>query len=160
MKAPKGDKKGSNAGAPTLYREQYAEQAYKLCLLGSTDAELADFFNVTEQTVNNWKTAHPEFFESIRKGKEIADAEVADSLYQRAKGYSHPEDKIFQYEGAPVVVPTIKHYPPDTAAAIIWLKNRQPKKWRDKQPDDEGDKVQKIEIVRHRKHVDNGDDTD
>ena len=26
----------------------------------------------------------------------------------------------------------IEHYPPDTTAAIFWLKNRQPGKWRDK----------------------------
>ena len=25
-----------------------------------------------------------------------------------------------------------EHYPPDTTAAIFWLKNRQPEKWRDK----------------------------
>lgn len=26
----------------------------------------------------------------------------------------------------------IEHYPPDTTAAIFWLKNRQPEKWRDR----------------------------
>jgi len=25
-----------------------------------------------------------------------------------------------------------KHYPPETGAAFLWLKNRQPKKWKDK----------------------------
>jgi hypothetical protein len=29
-------------------------------------------------------------------------------------------------------VPYTERYPPDTAAAIFWLKNRQPKHWRDK----------------------------
>lgn len=43
------------AGRPTDYREEYNEQAYKLCLLGATDAELGDFFNVTEQTINNFQ---------------------------------------------------------------------------------------------------------
>ena len=32
-----------------------------------------------------------------------------------------------------MIVPTTKHYPPDTTAAIFWLKNRQKSKWRDKQ---------------------------
>ncbi len=36
------------------YQEDYAEQAYKLCLLGATDNTLADFFEVSEQTINNW----------------------------------------------------------------------------------------------------------
>ncbi len=29
-------------------------------------------------------------------------------------------------------MPTVKHYPPDTQAASLWLRNRQPDKWRDK----------------------------
>ena len=119
-------------GRPSAYEPDYAEQARKLCLLGATDAQLADFFEVSEATINNWKKAHPEFLESIRSGKDLADAQVADSLYQRACGYSHPETKILQYEGQPIEVETVKHYPPDTAAAIIWLKNRQPGKWRDR----------------------------
>lgn len=121
------------AGRPTDYREEYNEKARKLCLLGATDAELADFFEVAESTINNWKIDYPEFLESIKKGKEQADADIADSLYNRAKGYSHPDVHIANYEGKTIVTPLTKHYPPDTAAAIIWLKNRQPKKWRDKQ---------------------------
>ena len=109
------------------------EQVYKLCLLGATDKQLADFLNVSEATINNWKENDNEFLESIKKGKLIADSEIAHSLYHRAKGYSHPEDRIFNDSGTPLIVPTIKHYPPDTAAAFIWMKNRQPDTWRDKQ---------------------------
>lgn len=119
------------AGRPTQYKDEYAEQAYKLCLLRSKDLDLAGFFNVSEATVNVWKHKHPEFIESIRKGKEIADIEVAAALKHRAVGYSHDEDKIFMHNGKPVIVPTTKHYPPDTAAAFIWLKNRAG--WKDKQ---------------------------
>lgn len=121
------------AGRPSDYKPEYNEQARKLCLLGATDKELAEFFDVTEQTVNNWKAAHPEFFESIKEGKFQADANVAERLYQRALGYSHPEDKIFNDQGSALIVPTVKHYPPDPVAAIFWLKNRQRDKWRDKQ---------------------------
>lgn len=118
-------------GRPTKYRPEYAEQAYKLCLLGATDAEMADFFQVTEQTLNNWKS-HPKFFESITRGKLLADAEVAEKLYQRAKGYSHEAVKIFNHQGVEMVVPYTEHYPPDTQAASLWLRNRQPAKWRDR----------------------------
>ena len=69
------------AGRPTEYRPEYAEDTRKLCLLGFTDAQLADFFDVSEATINNWKIAHPEFLESIKKGKEVADCEVVQSLY-------------------------------------------------------------------------------
>lgn len=117
---------------PSKYKEEYAEQAYKLCLLGATDKQLADFFQVDEVTINRWKESQPEFCKSLKRGKEEADAVIAHSLYHRAKGYEHPEDKIFNDDGQAMVVPTIKHYPPDTTACIFWLKNRQRDKWRDK----------------------------
>jgi hypothetical protein len=119
-------------GRPTKYKEEYVDLAYKFCLLGADDKDLARMFDVEEQTINNWKTEHPEFFESLKRGKEEADATIAQKLYHRAKGYEHPEDKIFNDNGKPLIVPTIKHYPPDTTAAIFWLKNRQPQRWRDR----------------------------
>ena len=120
------------AGRPDLYRDEFATQAEKLCRLGTTDAEMADFFGVCERTINNWKEAHPEFFERLRRGKLSADATVAERLYQRATGYSHEAVKIFNDGGTQMVVPYTEHYPPDTTAAIFWLKNRRPQQWRDK----------------------------
>ena len=120
-------------GRPTSYKPEYCEQAYKLCLLGADDKRIADFFDIAESTLNNWKIEYPEFMESLKNGKEGADAAIAASLYHRAKGYSHPAVKIFNDQGSPLEVPYTEHYPPDTTAAIFWLKNRQPKQWRDKQ---------------------------
>lgn len=130
------------AGRPTDYRKEYCEQVEKLCKLGATDKEIADFFEVTEQTINNWKLEHNEFFESLKKGKQIADAEVADKLFKRATGYSHDEVDVKMFEGQIILTPLIKHYPPDTTAAIFWLKNRQRDKWRDKTETDVNAKVQ------------------
>lgn len=123
-------KKTQGRGRPTRYKAEFAEQAYKLCLLGATDADLASFFKVYESTINNWKHWHKDFLESIKNGKEVANANVAASLYHRAIGYSHPEDKIFNDNGKPLIVPTIKHYPPEHIACIYWLNNRDPKRWR------------------------------
>ncbi|OZI20514.1 terminase [Bordetella genomosp. 9] len=117
---------------PSSYKPEYAEQARKLCLLGATDKELAGFFGTSEQTINAWKSAHPEFLEALKKGKQQADAEVADRLYQRALGYEHPEVDIRVVSGEIVQTPITKVYPPDTVAAIFWLKNRQKAAWRDK----------------------------
>jgi len=120
-------------GRPTDYRPEYDEQAFRLCLLGATDKMLADAFDVSEQTINAWKQAQPSFLESLTRGKVKADADVASSLYRRALGYSHDAVKIFNQNGAEMVVPYTEHYPPDTTAAIFWLKNRQSGKWRDRQ---------------------------
>ena len=125
-------------GRPTSYRPEFAKQAYKLALLGMTDRQMAEFFGVTEQTLNNWKTSAPGFFESLINGRDIADADIAVSLYQRAKGYEHPEDDIRVVSlggnaGSEIVItPTIKRYPPDTGAAALWLSNRQRARWKQK----------------------------
>lgn len=119
-------------GRPTDYKVEYAEQARKLCLLGATDAKLADFFEVSEVTINAWKKKYPEFLKSLKEGKMIADATVSESLYHRAIGYSHPEVKVFNNQGEIVTHDVIKHYAPDPTSAIFWLKNRQPEMWRDK----------------------------
>lgn len=120
-------------GRPTKYKAEFAKQAAKLCELGMTDKELADFFEVSEVTVNAWKTKHPEFLKSLKVGKGHADTRVERSLYERALGYSHPEDKIFNDSGEPLIIPTRKYYPPDTTAAIFWLKNRKKNDWKDGQ---------------------------
>lgn len=133
--APKKDAgKSRPVGRPTLYRAEYAEQARKLCRLGATDKELADFFEVDEATINRWKQAHPEFCESLKAGKQIADAEVADKLFQRATGYEHKAVKIVAdaKTGAEHQVEYIERYAPDTTAIIFWLKNRRPDLWRDR----------------------------
>ena len=120
-------------GRPSSYRPEYAKQAFKLCLLGATDADLAVFFDVAESTINNWKDAHPEFLESLKGGKEQADARVAESLFHRALGYEHEAVKITTHAetGHTTITPYIERYPPDTTAAIFWLKNRRPDLWRD-----------------------------
>lgn len=122
-------KNETRGGRPSLYRPEMAEQARKLCLLGATDADLADFFDVAESTLNGWKSRYPEFLEAIRAGKTLADAEVARSLYERAVGYSHEAVKIMQHKGKPVEVPFVQHYPPDSEAARFWLTNRQRGRW-------------------------------
>jgi hypothetical protein len=126
------------AGRPTKYKPEYADQAYKLCLLGAIDKELAGFFDVAESTVSEWKLEYPEFSEALKNGKDKADANVADRLYQRAMGYEHDdvELKVVSLGGKSgsevQEVPVRKYYPPDPVAAIFWLKNRQPGRWRDK----------------------------
>ena len=119
------------AGRPTDYREEYNEQVTKLCKLGATDKELADFFEVAESTINLWKEVHPQFSESIKEGKIQADANVAQALYHRAIGYKHEDVDIRVVDKEIIETPLTKYYPPDPTAGIFWLKNRRNKDWRD-----------------------------
>ncbi len=122
-------------GRPTKYREEFAEQARKLCLLGLTDAGLADFFGVDEATINRWKRAHADFCASISAGKMAADSDVADSLYRSAVGghFVTEERPVAEGEGSGAVVrPLRRQVPPSVQAQSLWLRNRQPHLWRDR----------------------------
>lgn len=121
------------AGRPTKYNPENNEWVEKLCKLGATDPELAEALDVDVATINRWKNEHPEFCEAIKKGKSIADANVAERLYQRAMGFEHDSEEIKVADGRIERVPVRKIYPPDPTSAIFWLKNRRPKEWRDKQ---------------------------
>lgn len=128
-------KKPKPPGRPTKFKPEYEDQAYKLCLLGATDEELADFFGVSKSTLNLWKK-RKRFSDSIKRGKIVANADVAESLYKRACGYEHTETKVFCSDGEIITEDVVKHYPPETAACMAFLKNRTRKQedpWSDKQ---------------------------
>ena len=117
---------------PASYRSEFAEQAEKLCRLGATDIELADFFRVSVRTIYRWQAQHEAFCQALKSGKEGADARVERSLFAKATGYSYDALKIFNADGVALKVPYREHVPPDTTACIFWLKNRRPDLWRDK----------------------------
>lgn len=136
-------------GRPTKYKKEYVEQARKLCKLGATTQELADFFNVSGFTIDQWAIVHEEFSRAIKVGKSPADDRVEQSLYHRAMGYSHPETIVKVVSGELVKVEVMKHYPPDPMALNFWLRNRRPKDWRASPVDNnEGKKSESITITR------------
>ncbi len=119
-------------GRPTAYRQEFNRQARRFALLGATDADIAEFFQVSVTTLHTWKQTHPKFLKAINAGKRPADARVAERLHKRALGYSHPETKVIVTDAGIDEVEITKHYPPDTAAAKLWLTNRRPDLWRDR----------------------------
>jgi len=126
-KAPKG--------RPTLFKQEYIEQAYLLCKQGLTDKQIAEFFNIAESTLNDWKRAHKDFLESITRGKDEFDtSNVENALLKRAIGYEYDEDFVErQSNGVTKVRKLKKKMPPDVLAQMFWLKNRNSKRWKDKQ---------------------------
>lgn len=114
--------------------------------LGLTDIEISKLLGVSEKTLNIYKKEHPEFLQSLKEGKELADEVVVRSLFKRASGYSHPDVNISNYQGNVTITPILKHYPPDPTSMIFWLKNRQPDKWKDKPIILEGDEEQELKF--------------
>ena len=60
-KSTKETKTKTKTGRPSKYQPSFNARAEKLCRLGATDKDLADFFEVSEMTINNWKLKHPAF---------------------------------------------------------------------------------------------------
>ena len=87
-------------GRPPKYEKSMAKQAAKLCLLGATDADLADFFEVSVRTIERWQSQHAEFCRAVKVAKEEANDRVERSLYQKAVGFQREAVKIFMPAGS------------------------------------------------------------
>lgn len=119
-------------GHPSPYVAEYAHIAGVMVRGGATDYELARAFGVCVDTIYAWKSRHAEFSESIKGAKAIPIDRAERSLYHRAVGYTHDATKIVVVGRDVVSVAYVEHYPPDTAAARLWLLNCDPLRWRDR----------------------------
>ena len=115
---------------PSKYKEEFDRLAEVATSKAFTDKDLAELFEVNETTINGWKKRYPSFYQSLKKGKELADDYVQQALFFRAVGYSHPEIHISNYQGEITKTNIIKHYPPDPQCIFYWLGNRQPDNWK------------------------------
>lgn len=131
----------------TQYNKKFAPLVKKLCLLGATDSEIIDFFEITETVLKNWKDKHEEFNNAIKSGKIVADAKVANSMYKRACGYTYVEDKAFSFMGDVTKVKVRKHMPADVNAGKFWLKNRQRVRWQENPTPQQVDTKEPWEII-------------
>lgn len=120
-------------GPKSKFNDKVRETILRLLKEGKTEAQIAEVLGVCTKTISNWKGKHQELLHAVNESKLMADELVEISLYRRALGYSHPEEKIIQTKdgGLDHAVVT-KYYPPDTTAAMFWLRNRQPKRWKEK----------------------------
>jgi transposase len=78
---------------------------------GLTDEQIAKNMGISTKTLYDWKNKYSKICNALKKGKEVADYQVENALFETA------------LEG-------------NTTAQIFWLKNRRPDKWRDKQRED------------------------
>ena len=88
------------------------------------ESEIIQKLGISRRTFDRYRNEFPEFKALIDECRDEADAkaaeEVENALLKRATGYDTGGD-------------TPKHVPPDVRAAIFFLKNRRPKKWKDRQ---------------------------
>ncbi len=107
----------------------YLDEIQGWAMSGLTDEQIADNLGVAASTLYEYKKKYPEFSEALKKGKDIADAQVVNALFKLATGFSYSEETT---TAIGEVVSVQRYSKPNTTAAIFWVKNRQPDKWRDK----------------------------
>lgn len=133
------------------YQEWISDPDKKILLSGwardgLTDEEIAKNIGISRSTLSEWKKKYPDISDTLKKGKEIVDKEVEESLLKKAKGYTVKLKKTFKLKKVTYGVTGRKekeeeylevgedevHIPADTLAIIFWLKNRMPDKWKDR----------------------------
>ena len=118
-------------GRPTKYDPHlHPSLAEAWAAAGKIEEEIAEKLGISRATLKTWKREHPAFLAAVKAGKEPSNDRVKRSLFERAVGYSHPSEEIFCAFGKVTRAKTIKHYPPDTTAAIFWLCNRDRENWK------------------------------
>jgi hypothetical protein len=137
--------KESNAGRP---EENTYEKWIKgkedvilaACRNGASVPDLCRIIGCKKTTFHAIKRLSTEFSELLKEGREIADYKVENALFKRACGFEFEEttnEVRMNQDGSAGQVISVRRVtkviPPDTGAAMAWLKNRQPEKWRDKQ---------------------------
>lgn len=125
-----GRKKNSDGGT-SMYDDIDLNQVRILAQKGWIDMEMAEFFGLGISTWHKWKRDYPEFADSLKEWKDTANEVVERALFQRAIGSSHPDVSVTNFQGTVTITDITRHYPPDTKACNIWLKNRAPERWID-----------------------------
>lgn len=97
---------------------------------GLSDKQVAQNLGISYTLLKEWKKDYPTFMTAIKKGKEVSDYELENTLHKRAIGYYYKEEALTSMGE---VVEITKYEHPNPTSLIFALKNRLPNKYRDKQ---------------------------
>ena len=114
---------------------------------GLSDQQIAKNIGISRATLNEWREKYPDISDTLKKGKEVADAEVENALYLKCIGHKVQLKKTFkvkkiEYNDAGKKIKEEEnletgagevYIPPDTKAIIFWLTNRMREDWKERQ---------------------------
>jgi AcrR family transcriptional regulator len=122
--------------------------AKTLASRGVTVAEFADACGVTDRTIRRWFANHPEFSQAFKFAASAFDERIERSLAERALGYEFEDEEIKVVNGDVFHVPVRRHLPPDVGAAMHYLTNRLPHKYkRMVDVHTAGNKIESTEVI-------------
>lgn len=126
-------RKKNKGGRPPKYRQEYAKAAGVMLRRGATIGELAEAFDVTNETIRAWRIQHPEFSAQFSGlPEEPIKERIVRSLVELATGYTQDTVKVFMYKGVPVIVPVREQVAPSFPAIKHYLSVKDPS-WRIKE---------------------------
>lgn len=106
--------------------------------------EIAEKLNISRTTLFKYQKEHADFADALKRGKEIIDSEVENSLKKECIGYTYEETTttttaiINERTGEitdlkRVETKTTKRYArPSVSAIAYYLNNRLPNKWKNR----------------------------
>lgn len=131
--------------------EEWANDENRLAVLqawaraGLSDERIAKHIGISRSTLNEWKKKHQTIKEALGTGKEIANRQVENALFQLTQGGTVKVKKVFklkktQYENGKKISEEEyleareeeEYISPDFKAISFWLRNKAPEDWRDK----------------------------
>ena len=121
---------------------------------GLTNEQIAHNMGISISTFKLWKKNNETFANFLKKSKDVADREVENALFKRAKGFEYTEtteERVFnpiKNKFEMVVTKKVnKVVLPDTTAQIFWLKNKKPDVWRDRREIDSSEAIEKLDGI-------------
>lgn len=116
---------------PDKIRQALAERN----TFGATGNELARLFGVSRSTITEWRNKFPEFNAAVIEVRDAIDDLIENELLRNAIGGKYTETReIYDESGVLIKKETVKKVKfGDVQAQRMWLMNRRPDEWRDKQ---------------------------
>ncbi|SUJ19197.1 Uncharacterised protein [Sphingobacterium spiritivorum] len=105
---------------------------------GYDDCQIAELLDLSAPHFSTLKTSISELSKALKKGRQPLEVLVENSLFKRATGLKvkttvrkwvvMPDEKG-EFQNVEVVQETETELPPDTGAAMAWLKHKKPEMW-------------------------------
>lgn len=123
---------------------------------GLSDKQIARNLGICRSTLDFYKRTHPDFLDTIKRGREPFLAEIEKALVRRALGFTYEEsrktiketdDRVTSY-----VEKTEQYLPPSVGACMRLLKNKDRGNWSNNPMKDDLDRERmELEIEKQRK---------
>lgn len=112
-----------------IYTDDHARQAYLLALFGVIEKDMAEFWGIHINTLNDWKVTRPEFRQALNNGGILASVKVAEHFFLNCIDRTVPVEEIHMCKDKVIRVQTTRFIQGDKWAQSRWLAIKHPDKW-------------------------------